>query len=71
MNSIRVFFMFKRARHTHTLRLEPTRNNIKHAVGLRSAALFALRNGSTRPYVDSIVDPPPWRISSGMPSLRP
>lgn len=45
-NSIRVFFMFKRARHSHTLRLEPTRNNIKHAVSLRSAALFALRNGS-------------------------
>jgi integrase len=45
-NSIRVFFMFKRARHTHTLRLEPTRNNIKHAVQLRSAALFALRSGS-------------------------
>ena len=45
-NSIRVFFMFKRVRHSHTLRLEPTRNNIKHAVGLRSAALFALRNGS-------------------------
>jgi integrase len=45
-NSIRVFLMFKRARHSHTLRLEPTRNNIKHAVSLRSAALFALRNGS-------------------------
>ncbi|MES2251676.1 MAG: tyrosine-type recombinase/integrase [Pseudomonadota bacterium] len=45
-NSIRVFFMFKRARHSHTLRLEPTRNNIKHAISLRSAALFALRNGS-------------------------
>ena len=45
-NSIRVFFMFKRARHTHTLRLEPTRNNIKHAVQLRSAAMFALRSGS-------------------------
>ena len=45
-NSIRVFFMFKRDRHGHTLRLEPTRNNIKHAVQLRSAALFALRNGT-------------------------
>ncbi len=45
-NSIRVFFMFMRTRHSHTLRLEPTRNNIKHAVQLRSAALFALRNGS-------------------------
>ncbi|WP_398491377.1 tyrosine-type recombinase/integrase [Variovorax sp.] len=45
-NSIRVFFMFKRVRHSHTLRLEPTRNNIKHAVSLRSAALFALRSGS-------------------------
>jgi len=45
-SSIRVFFMFKRARHTHTLRLEPTRNNIKHAVQLRSASMFALRSGS-------------------------
>lgn len=45
-SSIRVFFMFKRARHTHTLRLEPTSNNIKHAVQLRSAAMFAPRSGS-------------------------
>lgn len=45
-NSIRVFFMYKRTRHTHTLRLEPTRSNVKHAVQLRSAALFALRNGT-------------------------
>ncbi|MDR0780429.1 MAG: tyrosine-type recombinase/integrase [Pseudomonadales bacterium] len=45
-NSIRVFFMYKRDRHGHTLRIEPTRNNIKHAVSLRSAALFALRNGN-------------------------
>ena len=45
-NSIRVFFMYKRDRHAHTLPLEPTRNNIKHADQLRSAALFALRNGT-------------------------
>jgi len=45
-NSIRVFFMYKRVRHTHTLPLEPSRNNIKHAVQVRSAALFALKNGS-------------------------
>ena len=44
-NSIRVFFMFKCTRHTHTLP-QPTRNNIKHAVQVRSAALFALKNGS-------------------------
>lgn len=44
--SIRVFFMYKGTRHRHTLGLEPTRNNIKHAAGLRSAALFALKNGS-------------------------
>lgn len=42
----RVFFMYKRDRHAHTLPLEPTRNNIKHADQLRSAALFALRNGT-------------------------
>ena len=45
-NSIRVFFMYKRVRHIHTLPLEPSRNNIKHAVQVRSAALFALKNGS-------------------------
>lgn len=45
-NSIRVFFMYKRETHRHTLRLEPTPSNIKHALGLRSAALHALRNGS-------------------------
>jgi integrase len=45
-NSIRVFFMYKRETHRHTLRLEPTPSNIKHAVGLRSAALHALRQGS-------------------------
>ena len=45
-SSLRVFFMFKRTRYTYTLRLEPTRNNIKHAVKLRSAAMFALQNGT-------------------------
>lgn len=44
--SIRVAFMYKGTRHRHTLGIEPTRNNIKHAAGLRSAALFALKNGS-------------------------
>lgn len=45
-NSIRVFFMFKLDRYSYTLRLEPTRNNVKHADRLRSAALVALRNGT-------------------------
>jgi len=46
-NSIRVFFMFKRARHSHTLKLEPTRNNIKHAISLRGAAQFATTKPSS------------------------
>jgi len=44
--SIRVAFMYKGARHRHTLGIEPTRNNIKHAASLRSAALFALKSGN-------------------------
>lgn len=44
--SIRVDFMYKGVRHRHTLGIEPTRANIKHAAGLRSAALFALKSGS-------------------------
>lgn len=44
--SIRVDFMYKGTRHRHTLGLTPTRNNLKHAAGLRSAALFALKTGN-------------------------
>lgn len=44
--SIRVDFMYKGVRHRHTLGIEPTKANIKHAAGLRSAALFALKSGS-------------------------
>lgn len=44
--SIRVVFMHKRTRHRHTLGIEPTRNNIKHAARLRAAALFALKTGT-------------------------
>lgn len=44
--SIRVVFMYKGARHRHTLGLDPTKNNIKHAASLRSAALFALKTGN-------------------------
>ncbi len=44
--SIRVTFMYKGVRHRHTLGIEPTRNNIKHAAGLRSAALHALKTGN-------------------------
>lgn len=43
--TIRVYFMYKRVRYAHTLGIEPTRNNIKHAARLRSAALFALKTG--------------------------
>ncbi|MEH6541950.1 tyrosine-type recombinase/integrase [Halopseudomonas sp.] len=44
--SIRVDFMYKGVRHRHTLGVEPTKNNIKHAARLRSAALFALKSGN-------------------------
>lgn len=44
--SIRVDFMYKGVRHRHTLGIEPTKANIKHAAGLRSAALFALKSGN-------------------------
>lgn len=44
--SIRVAFMYKGVRHRHTLGMEPTKNNIKHAASLRSAALFALKTGN-------------------------
>jgi integrase len=44
-HSIRVYFMYKGVRHRHTLGIEPTKANIKHAAGLRSAALFALKSG--------------------------
>lgn len=44
--SIRVAFMYKGVRHRHTLGMEPTKNNIKHAASLRSAALFALKSGN-------------------------
>lgn len=44
--SIRIAFMYKGARHRHTLGIEPTRNKIKQAAGLRSAALFALKSGN-------------------------
>lgn len=44
--SIRIAFMYKGVRHRHTLGMEPTRNNIKHAASLRSAALFALKTGN-------------------------
>ncbi|MEQ1802561.1 MAG: tyrosine-type recombinase/integrase [Gammaproteobacteria bacterium] len=43
--SIRVDFMHKGIRHRHTLGIEPTRNNLKHAARLRAAALFALKTG--------------------------
>lgn len=45
-HSIRVDFMYKGVRHRHTLGVEPTKANIKHAAGLRSAALFALKSGN-------------------------
>lgn len=45
-SSIRVDFMYKGVRHRHTLGIEPTKANIKHAAGLRSAALFALKSGN-------------------------
>lgn len=44
--SIRVSFMHKGVRHRHTLGLEPTNANLKHAARLRTAALYALKTGA-------------------------
>ncbi|HFH4043690.1 MULTISPECIES: Arm DNA-binding domain-containing protein [Pseudomonadaceae] len=44
--SIRVDFMHKGVRHRHTLGLDPTKANLKHAARLRSAAMYALRTGT-------------------------
>ncbi len=44
--SIRVVFEHKKVRHRHTLGLEPTKANLKHASRVRAAALFALKTGS-------------------------
>lgn len=45
--SIRVVFMHKGVRHRHTLGIEPTKANLKHASRLRSAAMYALKTGPT------------------------
>lgn len=44
--TIRVDFMYKSVRHRHTLGVEPTKVNIKHAAGLQSATLFAQKSGN-------------------------
>ncbi|MGK2914965.1 MAG: Arm DNA-binding domain-containing protein [Porticoccaceae bacterium] len=44
--SIRVAFMHKGMRHRHTLGLEPTKANLKHAARLRAAAMYALKTGA-------------------------
>ncbi|MEB2401724.1 MAG: tyrosine-type recombinase/integrase [Alcaligenaceae bacterium] len=44
--SIRVDFMHQGVRHRHTLGLDPTKANLKHAARLRSAAMYALRTGT-------------------------
>lgn len=44
--STRVTFMYKSIRHRYPPGIEPTRNNIKHAAGLRSAALHTLKAGN-------------------------
>lgn len=44
--SIRVAFMHKGVRYRHTLGIEPTKANLKHASRLRSAAMYALKTGT-------------------------
>lgn len=44
--SIRVAFMRNGVRHLHTPGIKPACNNIKHASGLRSAALLGLKSGN-------------------------
>lgn len=43
--SIRVDFMHQGVRYRHTLGLEPTKANLKHAAQLRAAALHGLKTG--------------------------
>lgn len=44
--SIRVDFMHQGMRYRHTLGLEPTKANLKHAAQLRAAALHGLKTGT-------------------------
>lgn len=44
--SIRVDFMHKGTRHRHTLGIEPTKMNLRHADRLRTAALYAIKTGT-------------------------
>ncbi len=44
--SVRVDFMHKGTRHRHTLGIEPTKVNLRHAARLRTAALYALKTGA-------------------------
>jgi len=44
--SIRVDFMHKGTRHRHTLGIEPTKMNLRHAARLRTAALYAIKTGA-------------------------
>lgn len=44
--SIRVVFMHNTVRHRHTLGIEPTKTNLKHASRLRSAVMYALKTGA-------------------------
>ena len=44
--SVRVDFMHKGTRHRHTLGIEPTKVNLRHAARLRTEALYALKTGA-------------------------
>ena len=46
--SARVDFMHRGTRHHHTLSIEPTETNLRHAAHIRTAALRALKTGSYR-----------------------
>jgi hypothetical protein len=60
---IRTDFMHKEDRHRHTLGLEPTKANLKHAARLRIAALHARGNLAFYRQPDRVI--PITRRSSG------
>lgn len=44
--SIRVDIMHKGTRHCHTTSIEPTKRNLRHAIRLRTAVLYAIKAGA-------------------------
>ena len=62
-NSIRISFYYRGARYRETLKLKPTKANLKYAVRLRDSILFKIEKGIFE-YADYFPDSPNARISS-------